>query len=195
VSIQPPQPQGPPLPPQGSLRCPRCSATIGPDQDWCLECGAPARTRLAQTPNWQLPTAAIGAIVLLAGAMLAFAFVKLTDDGDLPASTTPTAAQTVPTIVPTVITPPAGTAPVPGTTTPIPGATTPVQGTTTPGAAVPVPGSTVPVPTTTPAPSTTTPATTTPKPTTTTATTPSRSGKLDPAPPPPPPATATKTQP
>ena len=41
------------------MRCPRCSAPIGPEQDWCLECGAPARTRLAPTPNWQLPTVAI----------------------------------------------------------------------------------------------------------------------------------------
>ena len=145
----PPQ-QQPPLPPEGSLRCPRCSATIGPDQDWCLECGAPARTRLAQTPNWQLPTAALGAIVLLAGAMLAFAFVKLTDDGDVPASATPTA----PATTPAVIIPPAATVPVPVPTTPIPGATSPVPGTTTP-----VPGSTGTVPTTTPDPATTTPGT------------------------------------
>ena len=61
------------------MRCPRCSAPVGPEQDWCLECGAPARTRLAPTPNWQLPTVAIGAIVALAGALLAFAFVKLTE--------------------------------------------------------------------------------------------------------------------
>ncbi|MEA2182036.1 MAG: hypothetical protein QOF69_1221, partial [Solirubrobacteraceae bacterium] len=54
------------------MRCPRCSANLDPEQDWCLECGAPARTRLAPTPNWQLPTVAIGAIVAIAGAMLAF---------------------------------------------------------------------------------------------------------------------------
>ncbi|MEA2141902.1 MAG: hypothetical protein QOI64_332, partial [Solirubrobacteraceae bacterium] len=83
MSAQPPE-----LPPPGSLRCPRCSATVGPEQDWCLECGAPARTRLAPTPNWQLPTVAIGAIVLLAGALLAFAFVKLTGDDGTAAGTT-----------------------------------------------------------------------------------------------------------
>ena len=44
-----------PLPEPGSIRCPRCSSPIGPEQDWCLECGAPARTRLAPTPNWRLP--------------------------------------------------------------------------------------------------------------------------------------------
>ncbi len=87
------------------MRCPRCSSPVGPEQDWCLECGAPARTRLAPTPNWQLPTVAIGAIVLLAGALLAFAFVKLTSDDDVPtAGTTPTAV--VETTPPAIITPP-----------------------------------------------------------------------------------------
>ena len=185
------QPQPPPLPPPGSLRCPRCSATIGPDQDWCLECGAPARTRLAQTPNWQLPTAAIAAIVLLAGAMLAFAFVRLTDDGDVPASAAPTA--------PATVTQPAATTPVPGTTTPIPGATTPVQGTTTPGTTVPVPGSTATVPATTPTPGTTapttTPATTPPPITTTTAPTATTPSKRTTPPPPPPPPPATTANP
>jgi hypothetical protein len=105
VSAQPPGGPGQ-LPPPGSLRCPRCSATVGPEQDWCLECGAPARTRLAPTPNWQLPTVAIGAIVLLAGALLAFAFVKLTGDDGVAAGTTPTAVvETAPVVPPPVVTP------------------------------------------------------------------------------------------
>ncbi len=107
MSAQPPaSPGDPQLPPPGTLRCPRCSATVGPDQDWCLECGAPARTRLAQTPNWQLPTVAIGAIILIAGAMLAFAFVKLTDDDGEPAGTTPAP---VATAAPPPVLPPAST--------------------------------------------------------------------------------------
>jgi hypothetical protein len=120
------------------------------DQDWCLECGAPARTRLAQTPNWRLPTVAIGAIVLLAGALLAFAFVKLTsDDNAAPTAATSTAPvlDTTPT---TPIPPPAGTT-VPGATTPVapappvtsvPGQTTTVPGavTTTPVVPPPPPG-------------------------------------------------------
>jgi hypothetical protein len=106
VSAQPPEGPGR-LPPPGSLRCPRCSATLGPEQDWCLECGAPARTRLAPTPNWQLPTVAIGAIVLLAGALLAFAFVKLTGDDGAAAGTTPTAV--VETAPPAAVAPPVAT--------------------------------------------------------------------------------------
>jgi hypothetical protein len=145
------------------MRCPRCSSPVGPEQDWCLECGAPARTRLAPTPNWQLPTVAIGAIVLLAGALLAFAFVKLTSDDDVPtAGTTPTAV--VETTPPAIITPP------PAVTTLPPGATTaPVQ---------PVPPATVPGQTT---PAVTTPGVTTTPTATLTSTTPITGATTPPA--------------
>jgi hypothetical protein len=149
--MQPPAAPGEPhVLPAGTLRCPRCSSPVGPEQDWCLECGAPARTRLAQTPNWQLPTVAIGAIILIAGAMLAFAFVKLTQDDGTPAATT---ATTLAPVAPPAILPPATTTPAPATTTPVPttpAATTPAA--TTPAATTPAattPGTTAP--TTTPA--------------------------------------------
>lgn len=137
------------------MRCPRCSAAIGPDQDWCLECGAPARTRLAPTPNWRVPTLGIGAIVLLAGALLAFAFVKLTGDDNAPAGATPTAA--VETTAPPVV------APLPGVTTPtVPTATPTVPGPaatpTVPGAATTPTTATPPPPTTTQGSTTITPA-------------------------------------
>jgi hypothetical protein len=71
------------------LRCPRCGAYVGPEQDWCLECGAPARTRLAPTPNWRAPIAVVAVVVLLAGLALALAFTSLTrDDGNVSAATT-----------------------------------------------------------------------------------------------------------
>ena len=71
------------------LRCPRCGSSVAPEQDWCLECGAPARTRLAPTPNWRAPIAVLCVIVLLAGVALAVAFTSLTnDDGTVSASTT-----------------------------------------------------------------------------------------------------------
>jgi hypothetical protein len=110
-----------PEPPQGRapapLRCPRCGATVGPEQDWCLECGAPARTRLAPTPNWRLPIAVVAVVVLLAGVALALAFTRLTrDDGNVVAATTPTTApvqpneagtQSIPTAPPATATEPA----------------------------------------------------------------------------------------
>jgi hypothetical protein len=157
VSTEPPAPGQPQLPDPGTIRCPRCSAPVGPDQDWCLECGAPARTRLAPTPNWQLPTVALGAIVAIAGALLAFAFVKLTsDDNTAPAGTTPsavvetsTAAATAPP-VPTTTAPtgPAAPSTVPGQTATVPSsptATTPSPRTAT----TPSPGSTTTPPATT----------------------------------------------
>jgi cytoskeletal protein RodZ len=105
------------------MRCPRCSAALADEQDWCLECGAAARTRLAPTPHWQLPTIAIAAIVLVAGALFAFAFVKLTGDG----ATTP--AQTAPLSATQPVTPPAAVAPA--APAPTITATTPSQTQTT----------------------------------------------------------------
>lgn len=116
------------------MSCPRCGSPLGPEQDWCLECGAPARTRLAPTPNWRIPTLAIGAIVAIAGALLAFAFVKLTGDDDIAAGTTPTAV--VQTAPPAVITPPPAVTPLPAATTTAPTQTAP-PATTLPGEGAP----------------------------------------------------------
>jgi hypothetical protein len=95
------------------LRCPRCGANVEPEQDWCLECGAPARTRLAPTPNWRLPLAVLAAIAVIAGVALAIAFASLTqDDGTVSAATTAPAQPTeitttasVPTAPPGAVTP------------------------------------------------------------------------------------------
>ncbi len=154
MSVQPPAPGQPQVPDPLATHCPRCSSPIEPDQDWCLECGAPARTRLAPTPNWRLPTVAIGAVVLLAGALLAFAFVRLTDDNNAPAGTTPTAAviDTTPAAAPVAPVAPPVAAPLPTATS-----TAPV------GPAIPatVPGQTATAPVTPPV------VTTNPTPTTT----------------------------
>jgi hypothetical protein len=132
VSAQPPT-AGSPAPVQppdtGSIRCPRCSATLGPEQDWCLECGAPARTRLAATPNWRVPTLVIAIVVLVSGALLAFAFVKLTGDDNTttPSGTAPVVA-TQPGVTPPAVTStpttPSTTAPAPASTTAVPPAST-----------------------------------------------------------------------
>ena len=106
MSVAPPG--APPAP--GTVACPRCGASIGPEQSWCLECGAPARTRLVPTPNWRAPVAVLALVVLLAGIALAVAFVALTNDNEPaapvnsqappPSATTaqpPAAAQPAPT--------------------------------------------------------------------------------------------------
>jgi hypothetical protein len=78
VSVAPPG--APPAP--GTVACPRCGTSIAPDQSWCLECGAPARTRLVPTPNWRAPVAVLAVVILLAGIALAVAFVALTNDSE-----------------------------------------------------------------------------------------------------------------
>lgn len=93
------------------LRCPRCGANVAPEQDWCLECGAPARTRLAPTPNWKAPIALVAVVVLLAGIALAFAFTSLTsDDGSVSAATTAPAQPSETVTTQTVPVAPAATA-------------------------------------------------------------------------------------
>ena len=135
----------------GGTACPRCGAHVGDDQDWCLNCGDAARTRLVPTPNWRLPigiTAIVAALALLA---IAVSFVRLTrDDAPVtptaPAATTTTTAPPATTAPPTTTAPPATTAPP--TTTTAPGATTTAPGatTTTPGATAPAPAQTTTTP-------------------------------------------------
>ena len=122
----------------GTIACPRCATVIGPDQDWCLSCGAPARTRLVPTPNWRAPVAVLAVIVVLAGIALAIAFVSLTNDSEPAApvdsqapppsatSTAPAASAAAPTQPPPSTAVPQGEA----STTAAPGTTTATTGTT-----------------------------------------------------------------
>jgi hypothetical protein len=105
--------------------CPLCGAPLDPEQDWCLNCGAAARTRLAATPNWRAPAATVAVIAVLALGVLAAALVKLA--GGSGSSTTPP-------VTTTVTTPAAAPTPTaPGATSTAPGATGPAAATTTPG--------------------------------------------------------------
>jgi hypothetical protein len=57
--------------------CPLCGAPLHPDQDWCLRCGAAARTRLVASSSWKGPIIAVAVVAALALAVLAAALVKL----------------------------------------------------------------------------------------------------------------------
>jgi hypothetical protein len=120
VNVAPPG--APPAP--GTIACPRCATAVGPDQDWCLACGAPARTRLVPTPNWRAPVAVLATVILLAGVALAIAFVALTNDTE-PAA--PVDSQAPPPSA-TTTQPPASAQPTP--TQPTPTASTPTGATT-----------------------------------------------------------------
>jgi hypothetical protein len=109
----------PPITEPGAIRCPRCDAPIHGEQDWCLQCGAPARTRLAPTPNWRAPVALVVLLLVLSGVALAIAFVTLTGgDGDVPVAQPAAAPATAnPALPPTTPTTPAPTAAAPSTAT------------------------------------------------------------------------------
>jgi hypothetical protein len=134
VSIAPPgAPEAP-----GSIQCPRCASTVGPEQEWCLACGAPARTRLVPTPNWRAPVAVLTVVIVLAGIALALAFVSLTNDTEPapPANSQappPSATSGQPQSTPAAPTTAAPTTPAPtGTANPGGGTTgAPTQGSST----------------------------------------------------------------
>ncbi|HEY1688659.1 MAG TPA: hypothetical protein VGF95_07315 [Solirubrobacteraceae bacterium] len=58
-------------------RCPLCGSALSSSQDWCLTCGAAARTRLAATPRWWLPVTLLAAIVIVSLGVLIASLVKL----------------------------------------------------------------------------------------------------------------------
>jgi len=141
-------------PPSAAEACPLCGSPLQREQDWCLRCGAAARTRLSATPNWKAPLAALIAVAAVLLGVLAAALIALAH-GPGPAPVTRTVI-----VVPgagTTGTTPAPGASTPGTTTPAPGTGTPTTTTPAPGAgttgttgATATPGSGTTTPTTTP---------------------------------------------
>jgi hypothetical protein len=109
-----------PLP--GAEACPLCGAPLQPDQEWCLRCGAAARTRLAAVPNWKAPVAIFATVVAISLGVLAAALVKLAGGSGTP-----------PTITRTVTGPAAAVAPATPGSTPL--ATPATPGAASPGAA------------------------------------------------------------
>jgi hypothetical protein len=57
--------------------CPLCATPLGPEQSWCLSCGAAARTRLAATPGWRAPLIVLGLVIVVALGALTAALVSL----------------------------------------------------------------------------------------------------------------------
>ena len=108
--------------------CPRCGAELAPEQDWCVECGTAARTRIVPPPSWRGPVAIVAVLLVLAAAGVALAFVEVTDQGQQPASTaaarsaSPAAPKTTATAGAKAVTPPstAPAAAAPKATTPAP---------------------------------------------------------------------------
>lgn len=57
--------------------CPLCGVPLKSEQDWCLRCGAAARTRLAAPPKWKALVTALLIVVAISLAVLIVALVKL----------------------------------------------------------------------------------------------------------------------
>jgi hypothetical protein len=107
----------PPLPRQTFAvdRCPLCGGALDPEQEWCLRCGAAARTRLASSPSWRTPLVAAALVGVLALGALTAALVKLVGDSG---STAPPITTTVPAAARALAPAPTATAPAPTATAP-----------------------------------------------------------------------------
>jgi hypothetical protein len=57
--------------------CPLCGGPLRRDQDWCLRCGAAARTRLAAPAKWKALVVAVLVVTLVALGVLTAALLKL----------------------------------------------------------------------------------------------------------------------
>src|SRR5881398_1582275 len=84
----PHEPAPPPAPPE--RRCPRCGSTLGPDQEWCLACGAAAETEVAEPRGWRVPIVLGGGLGLLALLGVILLIVALANGPDKLAPGTPT---------------------------------------------------------------------------------------------------------
>jgi hypothetical protein len=121
--------------------CPLCGSSLNPAQDWCLRCGAAARTRLAAAPRWKGLALLLVTVAVLALGVLAAALVKLA--GDTGSSSAPSTVRSLAS--------PAGAPPAASTTAPATGAssgiTTPAStapSATAPGTAAGTPAATAP---------------------------------------------------
>lgn len=79
----------------GRSRCLQCGARLADDQEWCVECGA-ARTLIHRPPDWRIPIAVIGAVIVAVLAGLLIALASLSSDANRTARAQATATVTAP---------------------------------------------------------------------------------------------------
>jgi hypothetical protein len=99
------------LAPPRADTCPLCGAPLDSAQDWCLRCGAAARTRLAAAARWRAVVIAFALFALLALGVIAAALVKIAGETTSPPAITRTLTTTAAPA--TATPPPAGTATAP----------------------------------------------------------------------------------
>lgn len=104
--------------------CPLCSTPLREEQDWCLRCGAAARTRLAAPAKWRAPVVIAGVLIVLSLAVLGAALVKLSEKKTAEATRTRSPASFTGPALPASTAPPASATPLPTQTTTTPTNTT-----------------------------------------------------------------------
>jgi hypothetical protein len=98
-------PSPPAQAPAPSEACPLCGAPLHAEQEWCLSCGAAARTRLAASPNWRAPLITVVVVAVLSLGVLAGALVKLAGgSGSQTPATTTTVTTAAGALTPTITT-------------------------------------------------------------------------------------------
>jgi hypothetical protein len=112
-----PEAQSTPEAEPAARACPTCSATLAPEQDWCLECGAAQPGRLGQRPGWRAAMTVVGLTLLLALGAVAASYAALTDEAEQVAAAPPGPAAAPTTQAPPSV-PPAVTAAPPAETAP-----------------------------------------------------------------------------
>jgi hypothetical protein len=85
--------------------CPLCGSPLDAAQDWCLRCGAAARTRLAAAARWRAVVIAFAIFALLALGAIAAALVKIAGETTTPPAVTRTV---ITTVAPAPAAPPSG---------------------------------------------------------------------------------------
>jgi septal ring-binding cell division protein DamX len=115
METPPPESTVPAAPPE--RRCPRCGSTLGPDQEWCLACGAAADTEVVEARGWRVPLYLGGGLAALAvlGVILAIVALSNRKEEQPPgqaANPSPSAVAPVPTAAEPLPT----TSPVPSVT-------------------------------------------------------------------------------
>jgi len=123
IVSEPPAPE----PTTGPPSCAHCGAALAEDQEWCLECGS-ARTVIHSAPDWRVPVAIIGTVVLLVLAGFAIALANLSTQANRMTQTKSAAATAAARPTPTTSTSPTPTKPAQHPAAVIPGWATGLSG-------------------------------------------------------------------
>ena len=69
-------------PPGEATACPHCGARFVPGQDWCLECGTAVNIRIRPAPDWRVPVAIVGGVVILVVVVLVLTLNAASDSAN-----------------------------------------------------------------------------------------------------------------